>query len=103
MFGVNCFGKHCSCHFQGGYEVGQVLEALCRQAGSGEINLVWRSGLLSYGRWLRKGGDGILRGGDEGGSGDHVGQERICSDYVEGSGGCSSATRFEEVMVDQPF
>jgi hypothetical protein len=53
---------------------------------------------------LRKGGDGILRGGDERGSGDHVRWERICSDYVEGSGGCSSSTRFEEeVMVDQPF
>jgi hypothetical protein len=45
--------------------------------------------------WLRKGGGGILRGGDKGGSGDHVGQERICSDYVEGgSSGCSLTTRF---------
>jgi hypothetical protein len=31
MFGVNQhFGKHCSCHFQCGYVVGQVLEALYR-------------------------------------------------------------------------
>jgi hypothetical protein len=45
----------------------------------------------------------ILRGGDEGGSGDHVGQEMICSGYVEGSGGCSSTMRFGEVMMDQPF
>jgi hypothetical protein len=31
MFGVNeGFGKHCSCSFQGGYVVGQVLEALYR-------------------------------------------------------------------------
>jgi hypothetical protein len=52
---------------------------------------------------LRKGGDGILRGGDEGGSGDHVGQERVCSDYVEGVGSCSSTTRFGEVKMDQPF
>jgi hypothetical protein len=35
--------------------------------------------------WLRKGGDGILRRGDEGGCGDHVGWDR--------SGGCSSTTR----------
>jgi hypothetical protein len=29
MFGVNQhFGKHCSCHFQGMYVMGQVLEAL---------------------------------------------------------------------------
>jgi hypothetical protein len=34
--------------------------------------------------WLRKEGDAILRGGDEGGSGNHVRQERICSDYVKG-------------------
>jgi hypothetical protein len=32
--------------------------------------------------WLRKGGGGIVRGSDKGSSGDHVGQERICSDYV---------------------
>jgi hypothetical protein len=32
--------------------------------------------------WLRKGGDGILRGGGEGGFDDHVGQERICSSYA---------------------
>jgi hypothetical protein len=50
---------------------------------------------------VEKGGGRILRGGDEGSSGDHVGWERICSDYVEGSGGCSSTTRFREVMVDQ--
>jgi hypothetical protein len=54
MLGVNqCFGKHCSCHFQGGYEVGQVLEALYREGS--EINLMvlivkWRSRLISNGR-----------------------------------------------------
>jgi hypothetical protein len=51
-----------------------------------------------------KGGDGILKVGGEGCFSDLVRQERICSNYVEESGGCSSTTRFqEEVMVDQPF
>jgi hypothetical protein len=46
----------------------------------------------------------FLRGGDKRGSGDNVRQERICSNYVEGSGSFSLTTRFrEEVMVDQPF
>jgi hypothetical protein len=34
MFGVDQrFRKHCSCHFQGRYVVGRVLEALYRAGG----------------------------------------------------------------------
>jgi hypothetical protein len=39
----------------------------------------------------------LRKGGDEGGSGDNVRQERIFSDYAEGSGGCSLSTRFEVI------
>jgi hypothetical protein len=39
---------------------------------------------------------------DERGFGDNVRWERICSNNVEGSGGCYSSMRFGEMMMDQP-
>jgi hypothetical protein len=53
MFGVNQhFGKFCSCHFLGGYEVGQVLETLYR-AGSDWLDKFdgadwWNGGVGCY-------------------------------------------------------
>jgi hypothetical protein len=46
----------------------------------------------------------VGKGGGKKGSGDHVRQEMISSDYVERSGGGSWTIRFgEEVMKKQPF
>jgi hypothetical protein len=54
MFGVDqCFGKHCSCHLQGGYVGGQVLETLYRARSEWWDRFDgadWWSGLLSNGR-----------------------------------------------------
>jgi hypothetical protein len=65
MFGVKQrFGKHCSCHFQGVYEVGPVLEASYR-AGS-----EWRDTFDGADWWSI--GTGCCPMGDE-----HVVEERL--------------------------